>query len=738
MKRKKGQPAAHARQHQRSAPPRTITLGVLAGGGVLLLIAIWISRTPAPISAADGPVILISIDTLRADRLPAYGYTGTRTPHFDRLVADGVLFERAYAHAPQTLPAHTSMLSGELPFEHGVRDNIGFTVRKGQRFVQHLLREQGFATGGFVSAHVLRHQTGINEGFDVYDDVLPAASPDLPLGQVQRPGDQTTASAAAWIDRQSSPRFFLFLHLYEPHKPYAPPARFSAANAYDGEVAYSDEIVGQLLGHLQARGLYDRATIILLSDHGEGLGDHGEDEHGIFLYRETIQIPLVIKLPGSRGSGRRVATPVQQIDLLPTILDLVGAADARTFRGRSLQPLLEDSGGIAEAGIYSESLSPRYHFGWSELYALGDDRYRLIRAPRDELYDITQDPEERTSIAAERRQVRDAMRTALDRLIENVAVEAPSAVSEEDRRKLAALGYVGTQTRGTPASGGDLPDPKDKIAVLQKYRRAADLAGERRLAEATGLFRDLLREDPDMTDVWLQLADIYTRRGMTIEAIDAYKEVIKRNPRDSASLTGAATGLLRMGRLEEARVHAELALEPAPAAAHELLARIAVERDDPTTARREARLTQEADPSLPMSAFVEGLLLHRKGDYTAAVPHLLEAKRALASRTVQMPGVNYHLADSLARLERYPEAEPLFLEELRITADNSRARAGIAMLYRAMGRQAESDQAIADLVRHSPTREGYDLAAQLWTMFGEPARAAAARAEAGRLPGQKK
>jgi tetratricopeptide (TPR) repeat protein len=238
-----------------------------------------------------------------------------------------------------------------------------------------------------------------------------------------------------------------------------------------------------------------------------------------------------------------------------------------------------------------------------------------------------------------------------------------------------------------------------------------------------------------MTDVWLQLAEMYGRRGMTADAVNAYKEVIKRNAKDPAGLTGVAAGLLRLGKLDEARAHAELAVDVAPAAAHELLVRIAIQRGDADTARREAQLAQASDRSLPMPAFVEGLILHGQGRYDAALPHLMEAKQALASRTVQMPDVNYYIGDSLARLERYAEAERFFREEIGINPAHVRARAGVAMLYRAMGRTAESEQAIADLIRNSPTPEAYDVAAQLWTMFGEPGRAAGVRAEAKRLPG---
>ena len=692
--------------------------------------------------AADGPIVVLSIDTLRADRLPAYGSTRTTTPHIDRLAADGVLFEHAYAHSPQTLPSHTSILSGELPFEHGVRDNVGFTVRPGQRFVQHALQERGWATGAFVSSYVLRRQTGISQGFATYDDRLPPASAATPLGQVQRPGEQTMAAALRWVDAQPSARFFLFVHLYEPHTPYAAPAPFTGADSYDAEVAYSDELAGRLFEHLRAKGLYDNATIVFSSDHGEGLGDHGEDEHGIFLYRETIQVPLIVKLPGSGHAGGRLTAPVQHIDLAPTILALADPPEGRgaatpALRGRSLLPLIDGSGPIADLLVYSESLSPRLHFGWSELYALTDERYRFILAPRDELYDLTEDPRERQSVAAERPRVRDAMRSALDTLRARAAVSRPSAISDEDRRKLAALGYVGTATRNPAREeepGAPAADPKDKIHVFQAYRRATRLVAAGQFAEAGALYRQLLREDPGLTDVWLQLAEAYKRQGRYAEALAAFREVIARHPTDPAGLTGAADALLRTGRPAEARAHAELAAGRAPAAAHEMLARIALGSGDADAARRHARLAREADPSLPMPAFVEGVILHQQGHFAQAAQRFLEARQAAAARTEPLADVGYLAGDSLARLERYQEAERLFEAELAVTPEHIRARAGLAMLYRATGRNTEAAAAVEAIVQRSPTPEGYDVAAQLWAMFGEPGKAAAARARAKRRP----
>jgi arylsulfatase A-like enzyme/Tfp pilus assembly protein PilF len=681
----------------------------------------WRYRASQP---AEGPIILISIDTLRADHLPAYGYTKVRTPNIDALAAAGTLFARAYSHVPQTLPAHATILSGQLPFETGVRDNVGFTVKPGQWFVQRGLQERGWPTGGFVSAYVLRGAVGLNQGFDTYDSELPPSSGERSIGQVQRNGEATLAAAEKWLTaRDPKKPFFLFFHIYEPHKPYTPPPRFAAYEPYDGEIAYADEIVGRLFDRLRALEVYDRATIVLLADHGEGLGDHGEQEHGLFLYNATTQVPLIVKLPG-QAAARRVTSPVQHIDIVPTILDLAGAAARAGLHGRSLRPLLKGTGTLPDTGIYSEALYSRYHFGWSELYGLTDARYRFVRAPRDELYDIERDPKESASIAAERPQVRQAMRAALETLIAHAPIGAPSAVTDEDRRRLAALGYVGGGTSASLSLPGDsLADPKDKVHILEKYIRATELAGDLRFAEATVLYREVLSEDPEMTDVWLQLAEAYTRQGMQVEAVGAFKEIIKRNPKEPGSLIGVAASLLRLGRLDEARKHAELAVSVAPAGAHEILAKIALAGGDRAGALREATLAQEADPTLPMPLYIKGLLAYNAGQYDQALGPLLRARDALKGRPVQMNDLNYYIGDSLARLERYAQAEPYLAEEVRIFPYNLRARAGLAMLYRVMGRDLDAERAVDELLRVSPTPEGRAMAAQLWMMFGEPEKA---------------
>ena len=700
------------------------------------VVVLWAWLRPA----RRGAVILISIDTMRADHLPLYGYTKGRTPAIDAFAQDGVVFDRAYAHAPQTLPSHTSILTGLLPFEHGVRDNLGFSLKIPTLTLASMFKLAGYKTGGFVSAYVLRAETGINQGFDVYNAEFPAGSEERSVAQVQRAGVDTLAAAQAWLKTLVNDKFFLFFHIYEPHKPYTPPARFADLDPYDGEIAYADEIVGHLLDTLKQRGWYENATIVLLSDHGEGLGEHGEEEHGLFLYDSTMHVPLIIKMTADHDGGHRVADLVQHIDLVPTIASLNGVKAPKGLRGRSLVPLLVGTGKVQPQGVYGEALYARYHFGWSELFSLTDERYKFIQAPRAELYDLERDPHEATNALADRAQVAAAMRSGLDTLIGNRAIDAPSAVTADERASLAALGYIGAAPAlPTGKPGTTLPDPKDKAPILSAYRKAVDDVGQGQLVQGAGELHAILAKEPAMTDVWSQYGTVMLELGRPEAALAAFKEVIRRQPTEAVALIDAATVLLQLNRLKEARDHAELAVKQMPAAAHELLAKIALANKDPEAALGEAALAARADPSLAMPEYVRGLIEYdnaemapaadQAGHFQAALDNFMRAHDRVAGRTMQIVDLDYYIADCLARLERTDEAEKFFKDEMSLYPKNLRARTGLAMLYEAANRPADADAVIARMLTSIPSPDAYQQAAKLYDLFGRPDRAAALRAD---------
>jgi arylsulfatase A-like enzyme/tetratricopeptide (TPR) repeat protein len=449
------------------------------------------------------PVILISVDTLRADHLPAYGYRGVETPNLDALARDSVVFATAYSQVPLTLPSHAVMLTGQPPYQNGVRDNIGFKLAATVPTLAGYLKEAGYATGAAVSTLALAADRGLDRDFDFYDDRFDEKSPD------ERPGPATVAVLEKWSDSAGPSPRFLFLHLYEPHAPYAPPEPFRtryASHPYDGEIAAADAAIGTFVADLKKRGLYDPALVIFLSDHGEGLGDHGEDAHGVFLYREAVHVPLFVKLPRGRRAGERVERPVGLVDLFPTVAGFVGRALPPGLAGLDLL----GSGGKESASrqIYSESLYPRLALGWSELYALSDRRYQYIEAPRPELYDMAADPGEKRNLAPGMPPPFRAMRAALEKVPRVEA--APQAATPEELEKLGSLGYISVK-RG--ATEKDLPDPKDRTEALRKYKRLFELYYAKQDADVVSLAGEILKEEQGMSSVWRLRAMSRQRMG---------------------------------------------------------------------------------------------------------------------------------------------------------------------------------------------------------------------------------
>ncbi|HET6898251.1 MAG TPA: sulfatase, partial [Vicinamibacteria bacterium] len=451
------------------------------------------------------PVVLISVDTLRADHLPAYGYAGVATPAIDRLRADAILFRNAWSPAPLTLPSHVTMLTGLLPPQHGVRANAGFTYRGGLgSSLPGILKAQGYATGAAVSSYVLRADTGLAALFDFYEDGIDPSAGGA-FAEYQRRGDVTAALAQEWVDSHRGGPLFLFLHLYEPHVPYDPPEPFRsryASSPYDGEIASADAIVGGVLEHLRTQGLYERALVIFTSDHGEGLGQHGEDQHSILLYAEALRVPLLVKLPGRARAGETIDTPVQLADLLPTVAQLLGLPVPADVAGRSV---LEPSA-AGDRRIYSETLYPRLALGWSELRSLVDGRWHFIRGVRDELYDLERDPAETRDLAGTEASVVARLGAEMERA-HALVVPAPESVPREVAERLAALGYVGGGS-ASAAGGGRRLDPRDGLPVLREFQAASRLASEGRLAESETALRRLLDQSPGFLEARLKLGDV--------------------------------------------------------------------------------------------------------------------------------------------------------------------------------------------------------------------------------------
>jgi arylsulfatase A-like enzyme len=424
--------------------------------------AVWwqAARVRSPIG-----IVIISLDTTRADRLSVYGFMDATMPHLERLAREGTVFDQAISVAPLTLPAHCSLFTGLFPPAHGVRDNADQPLASEQTTLAEILRGQGFRTGAFVGSIVLDEHRGLAQGFDHYSGVR--VSEDRATAEApQRRADEVVTDATRWLDGIAGSRFFLWAHLYDPHRPYDPPEPFRSryTDRYVGELAFVDSQIGRLLEALDRRKLLDRTIVVVVADHGESLGDHGERDHGIFVYESVMRVPLIIRgptvLPG------RIADVVRLVDVMPTVLDLLNLARPPTD-GVSLVATMRGAPRQLDLEAYSESLYPQ-RFGWSSLRSLRSGRYTLIDAPRPELYDLEQDPFEERNIYNERRDLAALLKQRLAAL--ERSERARSEVGDENvpsaelQQRLASLGYVGS--RETPASphADDLPDPKDCVA----------------------------------------------------------------------------------------------------------------------------------------------------------------------------------------------------------------------------------------------------------------------------------
>ena len=674
----------------------------------------------------NAPVILISIDTLRADHLPAYGYGDVKTPAIDAFRRDSVLYENAYSHVPLTLPSHTTMMTGQLPPQNAVRDNVGYVLAPGHATLASTLKSDGYATGGAISAVVLTATTGINQGFDFYDDGVEAKTETASLAQVQRSGFETEKIAEGWISQHAKSPFFFFLHLYEPHTPYTPIPPFDAEyrdRPYDGEIATVDQIVGKFTDYLRREGLYEKALIVLVSDHGEGLGEHGELEHGVLLYRETLHVPMMIKLPGKADAGQAVAPPVGLEDLFPTIAGIVGAPLPAGLAGKAVPLSAAEARSFPVRDIYSETLYPRYHFGWSDLAALTNDRYEYIHAPKDEIYDIVADPAQKQNLAAALpppfRRMRNAL-LAMDR-----PRQAPGHGDPEQVKKLAALGYLGSAS--PPEDAANLPNPMERVGELSLLHKAIRLYAEKNYEPAIPLLRDLLRKEPGMTDAWTQLSNTYHKLGRTEDSLDALKQADHWKPGDPVTLASMANEYFDLGDLEQAKLFAQRSIAVSgPAEAHEVLAAVLMHDKDLDGAEREAR---EALERGHMGHVKPEILLAQvrkaRGDLPGALAQLDKVEAELENREDrQVSNLHYLKGDLLARLGRPAEAEQEFRQEIRYFPGNPGGWASLAFLQASEGRSAEARQTLLEMVKKSPTPRCFRAASETFKILGDPAAAA--------------
>ncbi len=609
------------------------------------------SPQPAATSSASGPaarsIVLITIDTLRADRLGSYGSQRRLTPTLDAFARAATRFTSAVAQVPLTLPSHATILTGRHPSSHGVRTNDGYRLDPRVPTLADALHRRGFETGAFIGGYPLQSSSGLDRGFDTYDDSFM----NVP-GVTERPADAVLKAATDWIEGRPSHRFFAWIHLFDPHSPYAPPPQYAAAHRdapYDGEIAYTDAALARFFDRLRQLDLFGSTMIVVVADHGESLGEHGERTHGTFLYDATIHVPLLVKLPGQTTS-RRVSSPVETADLSPTLAEIAGAPFAPAD-GRSLLALLDGAAGDPERTTYAESYYLNVLLGWSPLRAIRTDRWKYIEAPRPELYDLVADPGEHENVAATHRSLVEGLETALGG--ETPIPRALDFAHGEASERLRSLGYASGAMSTSPEVRGI--DPKDRIEEWAEIERGMDsiAADPETSAQAFGR---ALRLDPSNGLAMKYLADLAFRAGRLHDAQLGYSRALEAGFRHPDLYVNLASIAERDGRLSDAAgaLREAVQLAPSDADAWNRLGLLEARRNRPQPA---AEAFAKAIAAAPGRA---------EPHYNAAI---------MARRLGRDADARAQLQQALARNPRYAEAHYELATVLLASGDNQAALA---------------------------------------------------------------
>jgi len=647
-------------------------------------------------------ILLITLDTTRADHIGAYGDRGARTPRLDRLASEGVLFERAIAAAPITLPAHASLFTGRYPFAHGVRNNGNFSLKDGATLTT-WLHGRGYRTAAFVSAFVLDRRFGLDAGFDHYDDRMDGGGETLPKSssEPERRGDRTARAAVDWLNangRDERP-WFVWIHLYDPHDPYDPPSPLREAFAnrlYDGEIAFADEAIGSVVDGVARLGRRRPALVAVVGDHGESLGEHDEATHAMFVYEAPLHVPMIIAWPGHLPAGKRVAAIARSVDLAPTLFDLAVQGKTEGLHGQSLAPAI-DGTGAPPASAYSETYFPLFYMNWAPLRSLQDDRWKLIDAPQPELYDLSADPREQTNLAVREPARTAALKRALDELTGHQAgVMSERPMDAETIQKLAALGYIGASSGGTaPSSEGTLPDPKSMIAVFNRLQQANAALQQGRLGDAEVIARDLRTREPKNAFAAIVLANVEMEQGRYRDAIAGYQ--------------------------------AYLALVPASAEAHHRIAICYSRLGEVDRALGEDAAALAIDPRASDARMLRGGLLASRGRIDEALHELRAAVEIDPSNAMFRVG----LARVLITARRYEEASSELVRALDLQPGNPAAHAASGTLLMAQGRPDQAAAAFEAALRANEDQD--DVRLDLARALEQAGRGAAAQAEYRRL-----
>jgi choline-sulfatase len=627
----------------------------------LIALAVALIAIVAPTFAQKRPpnIILVTMDTVRADRMGFLGSRSKLTPNLDAVAAASEVFTAAYSQAPITPVSHATILSGTYPQFHGVSD-FGKPLPAEVPFLPAVLKAHGYTTAAFVGSVILDPKNGLAPGFDRGFDVYDAGyrvrkSPkESRYGVVERRAFDVVDRAAAWLKTKERGPYFLWIHLFDAHDPYEPPAPYaSKASKYDGEVAYVDAAIGRLIRVLKQRQEYASSALLVTADHGESLGAHGERTHGLFLYDETMRVPLLLKLPGITAAKRKKQR-VELVDITPTLLKLANAPAPAEMQGKSL---LEGST-EADSPAYSETHYPSRAFGWSSLAAIRSDKYLFVRAPRRELYDLSQDPAETNNIAAKSTAVADVMSARLDELRAKTSADRKSvsgARSAEQAQQLAALGYASGSDREQAPGAPTGIDPKDKVEIANDLHDAIVAVEDGRYAEAQPLLTDIVRDQPQIYTAQYQLGLVYAKQKQFAAAIPHLRKAVEIQPDAAIAHYELGLALFETGDLKGAAPEFETVTEKMPkwADAQFSLGSVYARTDRLRDALDRLQLAIESNPDHFQANLLAGRILSLQGRPDVGV--------ALLEKAVQVQGDNAEahafLADAYRRLGRTSDAE---------------------------------------------------------------------------------
>ena len=654
--------------------------------GALLAACANPAYSKPPAHAQHPNIILITLDTTRADRMGFLGSERGLTPNLDALAREGVVFSRAYAQVPLTTPSHASILTGTYP-EYNHVNYMGDPLDSAVPFLPDILRKNGYRTAAFVGALVLdpaKLAPGFRRGFDTYDaGYHRRRGGEDRFGSLERRGEEVVNRALAWLSRRAAGPFFLWVHLYDPHDPYSAPEPFNSRynrDPYDGEIAYTDMVVGKLIAGLRAKGIFDNSLLAVMADHGEAFGEHGERHHGIFLYDETLHVPLLVKLPG-RQPGRKIEGPVALVDVAPTVLQAAHVRVPPVMQGKSLLRFMQsaqpDTAGQSDDStllrpVYSESAYGHLSFGWSTLRAWRTGKYLYIEAPTRELYDQFTDPTAAHNLASQSKAVADTAAAQMVEFIRTVSGSAGERVelSPEQNENLHALGYFGaTVGISNKTEREDGPDPKEKIAYANLLYVALVAMEQEQFQEAVPVLEQVLEHEPNTPIASLQLGRAYMSLHEYQKAVAPFQALAERKPDDAFARYELGCALVKTGKWDEALPHFEAAVSQMTGSAmmHFYLALVyqKTSRIDEATKEFQNALRMDAN-NFPANLLLGRLFVANRRAHEA-LPYLRKA----ASLRADSIDVHRFLADAYTQLGEQENSHREFVEAERLQSQGA-------------------------------------------------------------------